>query len=208
MKKNGDRKYTFLYSLAKLLAWPLMLLFFPTLCKNRKKLNIEAPYIIVSNHKSLLDVVLIALYTRREIHFLGKHTLRKNPIMRFLLDRLHLIPVERNNSDMKAMRRCVKVLEEGKVLGIFPEGTRRRNGDMQELLSGAAIIALRSKVPIVPVLIAEKPRLFRLTRMYVGDPIVYDDLLEKGVDKENCDELLRRIRTNVLQLNEKREEFC
>lgn len=79
---------------------------------------------------------------------------------------------------------------------------------MQELLSGAAIIALRSKVPIVPVLIAEKPRLFRLTRMYVGDPIVYDDLLEKGVDKENCDELLRRIRTNVLQLNEKREEFC
>ncbi len=63
---------------------------------------------------------------------------------------LHMIPVDRHHSDMEAMRACLRVTKAGGVLGIFPEGTRHKEGIMEHIESGVALIALRSGVPLIP----------------------------------------------------------
>ena len=81
----------------------------------------------------------------------------------------------------------------GGVLGIFPEGTRHKEGIMEHVESGVALIALRSGVPMIPLYIGGKPRLFRRLDVRVGDPIAMDDLRARGVNRDTCEELLARI---------------
>ena len=81
----------------------------------------------------------------------------------------------------------------GGVLGIFPEGTRHKEGIMEHVESGVALIALRSGVPLIPLYIGGRPRLFRRLDVRVGDPIAMDDLRERGVNRDTCEELLARI---------------
>ena len=110
-----------------------------------------------------------------------------------MLEDLGLIAVDRHHSDMEAMRACMRALREGRILGIFPEGTRHHKGLMDQLEGGTALLALRCNVPLVPVYFDKKFRLFRLVHMYVGQDIPLDDLIAQGVNKGTCDQLLQRI---------------
>ncbi len=187
-------KRTALYTFARaLMSFFMHVLFFLT-CDGREKLNLDAPYLIIGNHTSMADPIIMAVLARRyEINFLGKRELADIPIIGKILLRLHMIPVDRHHSDMEAMRTCLKVTKAGGVLGIFPEGTRHKEGVMEHMESGVALIALRSGVPMIPMYIDGKPRLFRRMRVTVGDPIPMDDLRERGVNRETCQELLERI---------------
>ena len=97
-----------------------------------------------------------------------------------MLEDLGLIAVDRHHSDMEAMRACMRALREGRILGIFPEGTRHHKGLMDQLEGGTALLALRCNVPLVPVYFDKKFRLFRLVHMYVGQDIPLDDLIAQG----------------------------
>ncbi|MBE5801301.1 MAG: (d)CMP kinase [Clostridiales bacterium] len=192
LKRAGS--FTPLYGGGIRVVAPLMRFLFPVTYHNLENAQIDAPYIMISNHNSMLDPVVLAMACLRyQIHFLGKKELNKNPILRCLFNMLSMIPVDRHNMDMAAVRACMKVLKEGDVLGIFPEGTRHKQGVMQELESGIALIALRSKAPLVPVYLTDKPRLFRRIHAYCGLPISTSPLAAKGVNKDTCDELLQRI---------------
>ena len=122
---------------------------------------------------------------------MSKIELMKNPILKWACERLLVIPVDRHNMDMNAIRQSLKTLKEGHVLGIFPEGTRYKDGIMQDMESGVALLALRSKCRMLPAYIASKPRLLKKTHVYFGDPFSISDI--KGVNKEACDEVMARI---------------
>ena len=124
---------------------------------------------------------------------MGKKELARNPLAKKVLEDLGLIAVDRHHSDMEAMRACMRALREGRILGIFPEGTRHHKGLMDQLEGGTALLALRCNVPLVPVYFDKKFRLFRLVHMYVGQDIPLDDLIAQGVNKGTCDQLLQRI---------------
>ena len=81
----------------------------------------------------------------------------------------------------------------GHVLGIFPEGTRHKEGVMQEMESGASMIALRSRARLLPAYIASKPRVFRTTHVYFHEPVSIADIAAKGVNKDTCNEVSERI---------------
>jgi 1-acyl-sn-glycerol-3-phosphate acyltransferase len=81
-----------------------------------------------------------------------------------------------------------------KILLIFPEGTRHHEGQMEQIENGASLIAMRTRAPIIPMYIDRKLSFFKVTRMYVGEPIAYDDLLEKGINAETCEEMNERFR--------------
>lgn len=174
-------------------------IYFHILCflrvKGREKLDVQdAPYILIGNHTTLADPIIAAYLVRRyEVNFLGKKELAEIPLVGRLLMHMHMIPVNRHNSDMEAMRACLKVTRAGGVLGIFPEGTRHVDGVMEHVESGVALIALRSGLPLIPVYIDGKPRLFRRLNVRVGDAIPMDDLRQQGVNKETCQVLLERI---------------
>ena len=169
--------------------------------------DMEAPYIIMGNHTTMLDpFMLAAAVPKYQIRFIGKKELWKIPPFAWFANNIKAIPVDRHNTDMEAMRACMRVTREGHVLGIFPEGTRHHEGLMTELESGVAMIALRSKVPLVPVYIAGKLGLFRTLHVYVGQPIVMDDLREQGINTETCQLLLGRITQSYAALDAARPD--
>ncbi|MDD2648899.1 MAG: lysophospholipid acyltransferase family protein [Eubacteriales bacterium] len=159
-----------------------------------ERLSSAQPAIIVANHLSMADPFLIGGRCRYNIRFLGKEELYKNPIIGAFLRGLESIPVKRHKTDMASMRACVGALKDGRVLGIFPEGTRHSKGMLQEAETGTAMIALRSKVPVIPVLIERKYRWFTHNYVYVGTPLEYADICEKGISTEGAEEFMERLR--------------
>jgi 1-acyl-sn-glycerol-3-phosphate acyltransferase len=108
------------------------------------------PVIIAANHVSNWDPVVVALVVKRPIHFMAKVSLFKFKLTEKLFITLHAFPVKRGVADRQAIRQALLVLEEGNVLGIFPEGARNKTGDLKAL-AGVGMIALKSGAPVVPV---------------------------------------------------------
>ena len=203
MSEQVKEKHPLFYKCLRGCVWFLAHTVFPIKRVNLEKLDgLEAPYILISNHKTGFDPIALAYVVRKyQVHFIGKKELSANWFTNWLLVKmLDSIPVDRHASDMAAMRSCVKVLKESKVLGIFPEGTRHKNGLMEEMEGGTALLALRANVPIVPVYLTPKLRFFRMCRAIIGEPMAVSDLAEKGVDKAVCEELEKRITAVYAQM--------
>ena len=197
-KKKGK---AWLYSIIKPVAALLLHTFLPVKYHGKERLAIDPPYILIANHTSMLDPVIMAVAIRKhQVCFIGKKELTKSKIGAWFFKHLHMIPVDRHNSDMEAMRACMRVTKEGGILGIFPEGTRHHKGLMEELESGIGLIALRSRVPLMPIYITGKLGLFRRLHVYVGEAIPTEDLREQGVNRETCELLMQRITATYAEM--------
>ncbi len=198
---SGKKERTFWYTMARGLTLFLTHTVFPARWHIPEGLSIHGPAIVVSNHKHWLDPLLVGVKIKdQELRFLGKKELVRTKIGEKLLSRLHMIVVDRHNSDLKAMRDCVSTVRQGHVLGIFPEGTRCRDTTMEHLETGCALIALRCRAEVYPVLIDRPCRLFRRVNVYFGRPLSLDDLYQASPNGETADEMNRRIREGVLRL--------
>ena len=188
------QKEDFLYKVARFLAVTFLHSLMPMKMTGAEKLGLDAPFILISNHNSMLDPFVLAYKVKRyPITFLGKKELVKSRFGQWLFGHLGMIPVDRGHTDMEAMRACMKVLKNNGVLGIFPEGTRHHEGVMEEIESGVALIALRSGVPLIPIYIKGRVALFHFTRSWVGDPIPTDDLRAEGINADTSARLNARI---------------
>ena len=188
-------KDTGVYRLARIFTWVLVHLIMPVKYHGVEKLKTrEAPYVLISNHRHALDPLILAFPVPSQCVFLGKKELAKTAFLRSFLTDLHCILVDRHNRDMEAMRSCMKAIKMGKVLVIFPEGTRHHEGQMEQIENGTSLIVMRGKVPVIPVYLDGKLKLFRRVNAYVGEPIEYADLLEKGINVESCEEMNERMR--------------
>ena len=200
-KKTNGR--SLLYEVCRALAWLLLHTILPVRYEHLERIQGDAPFIMIGNHLSNMDPIIAALAVKRyQLHFLAKKELGKIGIANWFLTKLHTIFVDRHNSDMEAMRACMKVVRGGGVLGIFPEGTRHHEGLMKEIESGVALIALRSGVPLIPVYIQGKLRLFRKLDVLIGEPIPLQDLREEGVNAETCQKLMDRITQTYAEMAE------
>ena len=195
------RERTFLYTLARGAAWLLSHTIFPARRYGLEYTKLDAPFIVVSNHKHWLDPLLIGGGIKRyELRFLGKKELVHSRVGEWLLPRIHMIVVDRHNSDLKSMRDCISVIRQGHVLAIFPEGTRCKDTTLEHMETGCAFIALRAKVPLLPVLIDRPCRPFRMTHVIYGPPIDISDLAAEGISAETAERLNARIRDSILSL--------
>src|SRR5215204_6261353 len=113
----------------------------------------HGPLLVVSNHLSNADPIILEAAFPRPLFFLGKAELFRNPFFRWVLRRFGGIPLERGTADLAALRRARAVLEQGIALGIYPEGVRSRAAALVKGLPGAGLIALQSDAPVLPVAI-------------------------------------------------------
>lgn len=112
----------------------------------------QGPLILVMNHISALEVPLLFAHLQpRKITGLAKIETWDNQFMGWLFDLWNAIPVRRGEADLSAIRSCLKVLKEGNMLGIAPEGTRSYHGKLLRGQPGTALIALHAGAPILPV---------------------------------------------------------
>ena len=199
MGKNKPEAVTekrgILYEVTRVLANIVFHTVMPVRFHNREVLLQEPPFVLIANHRHAMDPLVMAMgVPHHQLVFLAKKELGSNPLTRDMMTRLHCILVDRHNVDMEAMRACMKAVKMKKILLIFPEGTRHHEGQMEQIENGTALIAMRTKAPVVPIYFDRKLSFFRITNLYVGEPIDYSDLLEKGINTETCEEMNERMR--------------
>ena len=138
------------------------------------------------NHTAFSDVLVVAAASSRQVHYLAKAELFKIPLLGSLIRALGAFPIRRGASDVQAIKTTLALLKEGKMIGIFPQGTRHPGVDpsLTDVKSGVGMLAHRSKATVVPVFISTKKyrtRIFHRTDVYFGKPITPDELaVEKG----------------------------
>jgi 1-acyl-sn-glycerol-3-phosphate acyltransferase len=154
------------------------------------KLPPDGAVIVASNHASNADGVLVGGWLTpalgRRIHWLGKREMIDAPIMGPLARRGSVHPVDRAGADVEAFRLATRILEEGHVLMVFPEGTRSRDGRLQEAKDGLAMLALRTGARILPLGVSgthrfwPRGRLFRIggqIALRAGAPFTLEETL-------------------------------
>jgi 1-acyl-sn-glycerol-3-phosphate acyltransferase len=142
-----------LYWFVRIITGLLVRLFFVLDIKGRENLPLSGAYIIASNHRSNLDPVILAASIERKLFFLAKAELFENRIAEFLLQHLNCIRLRRSGEDKPALRQGLKALRSGKVLLLFPEGTRSKNKRLGRGKTGLSLFAFAAKVPVVPVFV-------------------------------------------------------
>lgn len=163
-----------LYRLIRAIIRPIIFLLYRPRIKGLENLPATGKVIIYSNHISLLDPILIACILPRRIYFMAKAELFKNPIFGFILRHLGAFPVKRGTADLSAIKNSLRVLKEGNVFGIFPEGTRGKQGNVQHFSHGIASIAHRSRAKIVPIGIIGEYKLFCPIKVVIGNSLEAD----------------------------------
>ena len=139
------------YSIVRAIAWIILKIFWRMEIIGIENLPESGGLIIASNHVSYLDPAVLVASLNRKIYFITKKEVFKNTFVSFILKNLNAFSVNRENVDILSFKKAINILREEKVLGIFPEGTRSLNGELQELKLGVVKIAMKTGVPILPV---------------------------------------------------------
>jgi 1-acyl-sn-glycerol-3-phosphate acyltransferase len=140
-----------LYTVLKPLTRALFRLWFRVTAQGLENVPREGPVLLASNHLSVLDPPLVGSIVPRTVDFMAKAELFRIPGFGALIRRLYAHPVERSGSDAAALRLALRLLEEGRVLLVFPEGTRGVEGRLGGARAGAGMLAAMSGAPVVPV---------------------------------------------------------
>lgn len=161
------RLYRFLRRVA---AWlvPRLMRFRPQGLDN---IPTEGPFVIAANHIHALDPIMVAIIVPQHVSFMAKEEVMHSRLLGWLVRQVGSFPVKRGKADIQAIRQALKVLAQGNVLGIFPEGTRSKTGEVQAAFAGAALLAARADVPIVPMALYGQYRLGGIFRANVGEPV-------------------------------------
>jgi 1-acyl-sn-glycerol-3-phosphate acyltransferase len=165
--------------------------------------------LLVANHQSYLDPVVVAVRLRRPVSYFAKSELFENPLLRWLITSLHAIPVRQGKGDHAAFRETIRRLDEGHILNFYPEGTRTSDGEIAPLEKGIALILRKAKVPVIPVAIEgsfqawpNHQKVFRPGRISVlyGKPINFNEMRSEEI----MTTLDRTLRNLLAQLREMR----
>jgi 1-acyl-sn-glycerol-3-phosphate acyltransferase len=169
------------YSFARTVVLGLCSLAFRVRVTGTENVPASGAYIVAPSHRSIFDVPFSAYITKRPVRFLAKEELFRNPALSWLFTKLGAVQVERGTADRGALRVLEGALREGSPVALFPEGTRASGPDIAPLFDGAAYLAVKLGLPIVPVGVGGSeqilakgkilPRLHRVA-VVVGTPIM------------------------------------
>ena len=139
------------YRFARLVLVTICRLYWRTTFEGLQHIPSSEPFVLAPVHRSNIDTVLVCGVTKRRMRYMGKDSMWKYRFPGWVFTTLGAFPVHRGSADREALRRCIEVIEQGEPLVIFPEGTRQSGPKVHDLFEGAAYVASRTGVPIVPV---------------------------------------------------------
>ena len=167
---------------------------------NEENLPMDEPTIVCANHLNTWDAVGLVVCSRRRIKFIAKEDLFNNGFLNWIAHVFDVIPIKRGMRDMEAMKRCIKCLKNGETLGLFPEGTRKGLEKGAKVQNGAAYMALKTKVKVVPVGIQGSFKPFTKVYLNYGKPIDFSEYDNKYPEKEKLDQATKEIMDNIIML--------
>lgn len=170
--------------------------------KGKEHFPKDGAVLLCSNHIDNLDPPTVGISAPRQVHFMAKEELFRVPVLGGIVRKVGSFPVKRGMSDREALRKGLNVLKDGGVLGLFPEGTRSKDGKLGKGLAGAGFFALRSDALVVPCAVIGTYKPFNKVRVYFGEPINLDSLRERKATAEEATEF---IMSKIAELLEKHQ---
>lgn len=193
-----------------MLFWILKIIFFipcliiyPVRVVGRKNLPKEGRLILSANHQTLNDPIIIGLKLSRRFNYMGKAPLFKNKFFSWFLRKMGAFPVHTSSSDISAVKTTLQLLNKNKALCIFPEGARLKTNESNELKSGVALFALKTKSPIIPAHFVRKTNAFTPNTLIIGKPFNLSEMVEfkdKKIDKDLLKEASKIISKHIHKL--------
>jgi len=173
------------YKCAQVIAQIMTKLLFRLQVEGRQYIPKRGGVLIVSNHQSYLDPVVLGAFLHRPLNFVGKSELFRNPFGAWIMRRLNAFPLRQGKGDIGALKETIHRLREGHVLNIYPEGARSPDGQIHAFQKGVALIIRRANVPVIPAAIVGaydawpmQRRIWRMKpiRVKFGPPLNLDGL--------------------------------
>lgn len=162
----------------------------------------EGALIFCGNHRTYLDPVIILCYTTRDMRFMAKEELKKNPVIAILASLFDVIYVKRDSKDITPIKEALKTLKGNGCIGIFPEGTRngfQKNDD--SIKGGASYLSLKTGAKIVPLGIVGESKPFTKNAIIFGKPLDFSEyVVGKKVEKEAEEKVSEIIKEKILEL--------
>jgi len=190
----------------------LLFLFYRHRWYNPRNVPDEGPVLLLSNHQSYLDLVLLGTgLGHRHFHSMARHTLFRNRFFAWLIRSLNAFEVDQSRGDLKAMRTAIDRLKAGNCLLVFPEGSRTADGHVHKLQPGVMLLVKRAKPTVVPAAVegaydiwpvgAAKPKLAGRTAVKFGEPIDAETLTAMS-NEDALNHIAGRIDTLRLELRD------
>jgi len=189
-----------LHALGKAFFTVIFAVFYRWDVRGRENVPREGPVLLCANHFDWWDPLLVGTAASRPVFFMAKEELFRYPVLGTLLPKVGAFPVRRGTPDRRALRAALELLAQGQVVGIFPEGTRSRDGRLLPAQPGAAMLAVRSRAPVVPVAIAGPYRLFRPIRVRFGEPFELTEYYDRRLSNDALLEAGARIMERIRRL--------
>jgi 1-acyl-sn-glycerol-3-phosphate acyltransferase len=165
--------------------------------------------IIAMNHESYLDPPLAALASGREVYFLARKTLLDVPVLKWLLPKLNVVPVDQEGTDRSALKALIRILKNGEATVVFPEGARTLDGKLQPALPGLGFVIAKTRAPVLPMHIfgahealprgSGRLRLRPIT-IVIGEPIRFTDTDFVARGKDLYQQLSERVMDHIAAL--------
>lgn len=181
------------YRFARFLMKLFIHTFYSVRIEGMAHLPMEGAYIICSNHINYLDPLVVGTSIPRKMSYMAKEELFKNKLLGYILIKLGMFPVNRNGADISAIKSSIRVLNKGDILGIFPEGTRNLQKSEMKAKPGLAMIAIKAKVPVIPVAIISDYKLFGQIKIIINEPIFYNDYYSSKIDVDTYQQLSQKV---------------
>lgn len=164
----------------------------------------EGAFILCGNHVSFIQVPIIVLFTpRKDVNFIAKSELFNNKILAWLGYLFDVIPVKRGKQDVDSMKKSLRVLSNGNILGLFPEGTRNGIQKKVKVKNGASFMALKTGAKVLPVGIkVVKKEPFSKIIVNFGKTLDYSDKKTKMPEKEVLEQTTTEIMDTIVKLIE------
>lgn len=177
--KKGKHKMRVM-DLLRIMFYPIHSIVYPFKLYGNKKVG-KGAYVYVGNHYCLWDIFYPAHTTWEGIHFLAKQSILEAPIVGRWARGCGVIGAQRDGSDVRTVMDAMRVLKNGEKISIFPEGTRNKVSDEEFLPfhGGAAMFAIKTKTPVIPFAICNRPKVFRKTHVVFGEPMEFTEYYGK-----------------------------
>ncbi|TPE70560.1 lysophospholipid acyltransferase family protein [Halalkalibacterium halodurans] len=181
-----------IYSIGRWICRSYFRLFFKVEVIGVSRIPDEGGLLLCCNHFSNYDPPFVGSFFPRKVRFMAKEELFRFKPLQSLMMAVGAFPVRRGAGDKQALKVGLKLLKEGETLGIFPEGTRSKDGQIGKGLSGVGFFALRSDATVVPCAIVGKYRFFRKIRFVIGEPVPMEELKERKASAEEATEVIMK----------------
>ena len=155
--------------------------------------------IFCGNHRSFIDAPIIKVTCRRDVRFLARESLSKNPLLAFLGWIFEVIYVKKDAKDIGALKGTLACIKKGESIALFPEGTRNGLQKGESVKGGAAFFAIKSGVQVIPVGISGELKPFHKTTITYGKPLDFSQY-KGSKDKEILDKVTETIMSEIIKL--------